>query len=258
MSEVRKPDGAGQALLGEVDRIARKFVTYLDKTDGRDKCYRLAQYAALFSHYLLSFKSPQPTQLMGQLKALVQALGMGRKIFRLGKFIHSYYNIQKALDESNQVVRVAESVRHFSLLVYFFCDQTVWLGKIKAMNVGIDQPTIVGVRAWWLALILALIADFARIRNNLQESRELKENKISRQQSSFPPSEEMICSIDKRVETLRLSRQTLYLKCIKNLADLPIGSMGALPFMKKHEGLIGFCGLISSVVACYLTWPKSS
>lgn len=46
------------------------------------------------------------------------------------------------------------------------------------------------------------------------------------------------------------------LEIVKNVADMPI-PMVPLKYLELNDGVVGFLGIISSIIGCYAAWPAS-
>lgn len=228
-------------------------VKFTNQSQGRDRIFRATQYACALSIYLLRNK-PERKDLVAKLKSLESNISAGRKLLRLGNAANSIVAAKQSMQLSDRVLCLCLTVANINRALYFICDNMLW-----ARNVGLirsidkERWSENASRFYLFSLVMNLTRDLRVIvQLMLQKGRDNRfKSKMNEHLGESPEvAEVVIPELDALVflllETLR-SEPTVFLDTVKNLCDLFI-PLDRLGIYKSSAGVVGFCGLISSLI----------
>uniref|UniRef100_A0A3B3XBY0 Peroxisomal biogenesis factor 11 alpha n=1 Tax=Poecilia mexicana TaxID=48701 RepID=A0A3B3XBY0_9TELE len=228
-------------------------VKFTSQSQGRDRVFRSTQYACALSIYLLRNK-PDRKDLVARLKSLENNMSAGRKLLRLGNAANSIVAAKQTMQLSDRLLSLCLTVANINRALYFICDNAVW-----ARNVGLirsidkERWSINASRYYLFSLVMNLTRDLYVILQLMQKKgRDNRfKSRMNQHLSDCPEvAEAVIPELDALIflllETLR-SEPTVALDTVKNICDLFI-PLDRLGIYKSSAGVVGFCGLISSLI----------
>lgn len=175
-------------------------------------------------------------------------------VLRLGNAANSIVAAKQSMQLSDRVLCLCLTVANINRALYFICDNVLW-----ARNVGLirsidkERWSVNASRFYLFSLVMNLTRDLhVIVQLMLQKGRDNRfKSKMNEHLSESPEvAEVVIPELDALVflllETLR-SEPTVVLDTVKNLCDLFI-PLDRLGIYKSSTGVVGFCGLISSLI----------
>ncbi|XP_002131580.2 peroxisomal membrane protein 11A-like [Ciona intestinalis] len=205
------------------------FIEYTSKTTGRDKLYRVTQYACKVIGWSLK-NSSSYEDVVAKLAKVESHSSTTRKFFRLGRSLESLRNAQKTVHLADPVLRTTLTIAHLNRALFLAIDHYLWLGRVGVVKV--DKKWDLSASRYYLAsIIITLVRDLYAIYVGMERSK--REGK----RYSFLAR---LCYADPAA-TVDL---------VRNICDYPIPA-SKLGFFPKHDGLIGVLGLISSILGAY-------
>ncbi|KAM8804744.1 peroxisomal membrane protein 11A [Eudromia elegans] len=228
------------------------FVDFTNRSQGRDQLFRAAQYSCMLLSYLLEHKADKEKLLM-KLKQLESSMSSGRKMFRLGNMVHAVVAARRTARLPDVVPRFCLTTSHATRALYFVCDGVLWLRSV-GLQPDLDKQKWHNwaTKCYYFSLLLNLARDWYEIYWRLEEAvlrKRMKENPSwdkgdqelnCLKSDSLPSFLLLVFQILKR-------HPPLLLDMVKNLCDLS-GPLDTLGIYRTNSGVIGFCGLISSLV----------
>lgn len=229
------------------------FISLTNQSQGRDRIFRAIQYACALAKYLLRNEAKRK-ELVKKLQSLESNMSSGRKLLRLGNTVNSVHAVKSTLHISDPVLRLCLTLANLNRALYFICDNLLW-----ARNIGLIQDidkerwSLNATRFYFLSLIMNLTRDvYAITQLMVQRSRDRHyQHKVNQHLNESP---DVACVIVPQldaflfllIESLK-SHPSVALDTLKNICDLfiPLDSLG---IFKTNAGVVGFCGLISSVL----------
>ncbi|XP_067999527.1 peroxisomal membrane protein 11A isoform X2 [Melanerpes formicivorus] len=224
------------------------FVDFTNRSQGRDQLFRATQFTCMLLSYLIEHKTDKEKLVM-KLKQLESSMSSGRKMFRLGNVVHALVAARRTTQLSDVVPRFCLTASNLSRALYFVCDTVLWL-KSVGLRPDIDRPKwhSWATKCYYISLLLNLGRDWYEISWRLEQAiqeEKVKENFCRREvgcvkSEGFPGFLLLLFQVLKR-------HPALLLDLVKNLCDLP-GPLDTLAIYKTNPGVIGFCGVLSSLV----------
>ncbi|XP_038124660.1 peroxisomal membrane protein 11A [Cyprinodon tularosa] len=228
-------------------------VKFTSQSQGRDRIFRATQYACALSIYLLR-NNPERKDLVNKLKSLETNISAGRKLLRLGNTANSIVAVKQAMRLSDRVLRLCITAANINRALYFICDNLLWARNVGLiLSIDKERWSINASRCYLYSLVMNLTQDlYVILQLMLQKGRDnhFKQKMNQHLNESPEVAEVTIPELDTFVflllETLR-SEPTVALDTVKNICDLfiPLDKLG---IYKSSAGLVGFCGLVSSLI----------
>ncbi|XP_029378110.1 peroxisomal membrane protein 11A isoform X2 [Echeneis naucrates] len=206
------------------------IVQFTSQSQGRDRIFRAAQYACALSSYLL--RNSGRESHVAKLKGLEANMSAGRKS-----------NVNRAL--------------------YFICDNALWVKSVGlSQSINKERWSLNAYRFYFLSLVMNLTRDIYVVVQLMRQSAKDKNfrQKMDRHLSESPEvAEAVVPQLDAFVfllfESLK-SNPAVALDTLKNICDLFI-PLDRLSIYPSNAGVVGFCGLISSLIGIVtLAQPK--
>lgn len=179
-------------------------------------------------------------------------------VFRLGNTLSSVDAAMKALLLTDPVLRFCLTTANLNRALYFICDNVLWARSISLIrDVDKERWSRSATRYYFFSLVMNLVQDTYMIaRLMLQKTRDGRyqqkvDHHLSESQDAAPV---IIPQLDAflflLIESLR-SHPGLVLDVLKNACDLfiPLDKLGVY---RTNEGVIGLCGLVSSLLGILL------
>ncbi|XP_056202312.1 peroxisomal membrane protein 11A [Falco biarmicus] len=228
------------------------FVDFTNRSQGRDQLFRATQYTCMLLSYLIEHKAGKEKLVM-KLKQLESSMSSGRKMFRLGNMVHALVAARRTTQLPDAVPRFCLTASNLTRAIYFVCDAVLWF-KSVGLQPDIDKAKWRNwaTKCYYFSLLMNLARDWYEISWRLEQA--VQEEKIKENSFWDKHSQERNCAkCDSLHGFLLLLFQILkrhpplLLDLVKNLCDLS-GPLDTLGIYKTNPGVIGFCGVISSLV----------
>lgn len=214
----------------ELERVQR----LLEDATGRDKVMRTVQYLLkLVSHLHGPNTGVQSSSAIATVDHVIQVLGDGRRLFRIGKFLSCGLSARKGLiDDVLTKLQVHGALhvflRNVLLAQYYLLDNYIWFVKTKLLeNQSIGRVQNLAMQFWSFSAIIALFCDAYTFKFNR------------------PTNEE--------------AQTVLQLKLAKTACDLPIVFITLLPSYAHllSSGFITSSGCVSSIISLIISWRST-
>lgn len=246
-----------------MENILEGLVKFNTQTNGRDRIFRLLQYSSKFFGWTAE-KCNYDKGAIIKLKNLEYSLGTARKLLRLGRFIDVLYGAFKSIHNPNLLIRFTLTMAKINSAIYYLNDHVVWLGRVGLVKVNQESWSKRGNRYWFYSLVLVLLRDIYELWLLINIDMRIRSHcSILSSSDSHPSLGTEFClrsypsagfqmdsnpfNMFKPVSDFAFDHRDVVLDTVKNLCDLmiPLGSMG---YAKLSPGLVGLCGIISSLI----------
>ncbi|XP_061451405.1 peroxisomal membrane protein 11A isoform X5 [Rhineura floridana] len=203
--------------------------------------------------YMLEHKTNQEKVVM-KIKHLEASLNSGRKLFRLGNMVHAIVAARQATQLPHLVPRFCLTVSNLSRALYFVCDTVLWVKSVGLLSdIKKKKWGNWATKCYYYSLMINLAEDLYELCWRMEQAARMGKPKedsspcgpqfqslVSLATGGLQPFLLLLC------KTLR-KHPPLLLDTVKNLCDLssPLDRLG---ICKSNPGVIGLCGLISSIV----------
>ncbi|XP_075620553.1 peroxisomal membrane protein 11A isoform X1 [Balearica regulorum gibbericeps] len=190
--------------------------------------------------------------LYGKGQAMLTFVGF-LAVFRLGNMVHALVAARKTTQLPNVVPRFCLTASNLTRALYFVCDAVLWL-KSVGLQPDIDKPKWRNwaTKCYYFSILMNLARDGYEISWRLEQA--VQEEKTKENSFCDKRSQELNCvKCDSLHGFLLLLFQILkrhpplLLDLVKNLCNLS-GPLDTLGIYKTNPGVIGFCGILSSLV----------
>ncbi|KFO92929.1 Peroxisomal membrane protein 11A, partial [Buceros rhinoceros silvestris] len=203
---------------------------------------RATQYTCMLLSYLIERKADKEKLVM-KLKQLESSMSSGRKMFRLGNMVHALVAARRTNQLPDMVPRLCLTASNLTHALYFVCDAVLWL-----RSAGL-QPDIDKLK-WrnWATKSRDWYEISWRLEQAVQEEK-IKENSFwdnHCQELNGVRCDGLHGFLLLLFQILK-RHPPLLLDLVKNLCDLS-GPLDTLGIYKTNPGVIGFCGVLSSLV----------
>ncbi|XP_066492622.1 peroxisomal membrane protein 11A isoform X2 [Tiliqua scincoides] len=198
------------------------FVDFTNQTQGRERLLRATQYSCMLLSYMLEHKMGKE-KVVTKLKQLETSMSSGRKS-----------NLNRTL--------------------YFICDTILWVRSVGlCSDINKKKWRHRATKCYYYSLVLNLIEDVYELCWRMEQT-----VRTEKAQTDLPPNSQRVQNLVSLLTgglqpfllllclTLR-KHPPLLLDTVKNLCDLssPLDRLG---ICKTNPGIIGLCGIISSIV----------
>ncbi|XP_069723375.1 peroxisomal membrane protein 11A isoform X2 [Phaenicophaeus curvirostris] len=229
------------------------FVGFTNRSQGRDQLCRVTQYTCMLLSYLMEHKADKK-KLVVKLKQLESNMSSSRKMFRLGNMVHALVAARRTKQLPDVVPRFCLTASNLARALYFVCDAALWL-KSVGLRPDIDKPKWQNwaTKFYYFSILMNLGRDWYEISWRLEQA--LQGEKTKDNSSWDKRDQELDCVKDDDglhsflVLLFQILKRhpPLLLDLVKNLCDLS-GPLDTLGIYKTNPGVIGFCGILSSLV----------
>jgi len=252
------------------------WLEFVNGADGKEKLCRTLQYACKLVVALLG-RTPKTNSyatlakdVSTRLTGVEKTCSTGRKILRWGKVPVLLKQAVSSYQKTAGLICCLSLARDLSLAAFFGSDHVAFAGKIGLF------PEL-NVPAWNRRVALfSLISLFARIFLDLIQLVEVKvkEREIAKsmrhelekedgggnedEQDGTEEHEQSERAKSQAASALaRCKRETfqIYVKLVKNIADMPNAWYGTFLIANSPEGLFGLLGVVSSLLSIYQVYP---
>ncbi|KAG0140751.1 hypothetical protein CROQUDRAFT_664753 [Cronartium quercuum f. sp. fusiforme G11] len=227
--------------------ILHPFVTSSLKvtstTVGRDKLYRTIQYFSRFLVWYLQ-SNAYDKQTIARWNNLKSALGLSRKLMRIGKPLEHLQAALKATKESSDPALAALAIgRQLAYAAYLVDDMLIWADKIKFIFLEKSTLAHINKRAaqfWMAGIIMNLIASVYKQRQVSAKARQLK--RAGRNANDVEKE-------DRRHQFKILATQASSIRwqLLQDACDL-LSPTSTLGYHSLNDGIVGGAGVISSLL----------
>lgn len=218
-----------------------RIVKLNEQTAGRDKLIRLLQYASrAYWYYAQNIRATQHSAEI--IRSLEYTLSSFRKLLRLGRCMDSIYVALKMMKHPDMVLKIILMTSKLANAIFLFADHIIWIGRVGLHKVNIEKWSKTANKYWLISIIMNLVRDIREIINILE-----REGK-----NAFMNTSKLSLNTWKQYEMLFPVRnhKIVVMDTVKNGCDLLI-PLTALGYTKLTPGIIGVCGLVSSIVGLY-------
>ncbi|XP_053898766.1 peroxisomal membrane protein 11A [Malaclemys terrapin pileata] len=230
------------------------FVNFTNQTQGRDRLFRAIQHACMLLSYLLERKADKEMMIM-KLKKLESSMRSGRKLFRLGNMVHAMVAARRTTQLPDLLPRLCLTASNLNRVLYFICDTVLWVKSVGLIpDIDKQKWRNWATKCYYYSLLMNLTRDLYEISWRMEQ--EAQREKARKENSSHCDEQDQdLFSFHAGglqpfllllYHTLR-KHPPLLLDTVKNLCDLssPFDQLG---IYKTNPGVIGLCGLLSSLV----------
>ncbi|NXS60022.1 PX11A protein, partial [Brachypteracias leptosomus] len=230
------------------------FVEFTNRSQGRDQLFRATQYTCMLLSYLIAHKADKKKLVM-KLKLLESSMSSGRKMFRLGNMVHALVAARKTTQLPDVVPRFCLTASNLTRALYFVCDMVLWLRSV-GLQPDIDKLKWRNraTKCYYFSLLMNLARDWYEISWRLEQAVQEEKTKNSFSDKHYQGPNGVKCNglhvfFLPLFQTLK-RHPSLLLDLVKNLCDLS-GPLDTLGIYKTNPGVIGFCGVLSSLVGIF-------
>jgi len=209
-------------------------------TVGRDKTYRAIQYFSRFLAYYL-YRKGYTKETVARFSNLKSALGLSRKLMRIGKPMEHLQAALKAIDVSDPIVRVTAIGRQLGYALYLVHDTLAWTNGAKVYT--FEKPTMERInknaaRFWFTGILFSIISSLYKTRDLYVKT--LKANK---------PRPNVEKEQERKAELKTLQTQALAVRkqLLQDVLDICIPA-NTLGFLNFDDGLIGLIGTVTAIM----------
>ncbi|XP_069564801.1 peroxisomal membrane protein 11A [Brachyistius frenatus] len=228
-------------------------VKFTSQSQGKDRLFRATQYACALSVYLLRNNSERKA-LVAKLKSLETTMSAGRKLFRLGNTANSIEAAKRTMQLSDRVLCLCLTVSNVNRALYFICDNVLWARSVGLIHdIDKERWSLNASRYYFFSLVMNLTRDLyvvVQLMVKRANDKRFKQKMNQHLNESPEVAEVVIPQLDAffflLLETLK-SHPAIALDTVKNICDLFI-PLDRLGIYQQNAGVVGFCGLISSVI----------
>ncbi|XP_037307143.1 peroxisomal membrane protein 11A isoform X1 [Pungitius pungitius] len=236
-------------------------VRFTNQSQGRDRIFRAVQYACALSTYILRNHSERK-DLVAKLRSLESNMSAGRKcefnvtcdVLRLGNTVNSVAAAKRTLQLSDRVLSLCLTAANLNRALYFLLDNVLWarsVGLIRDINK--ERWSLNSSRCYFLSLVMSLTRDVyvvLQLMAQRAKDKQFRQKMEAHLSESCEVAEAVVPHLDAflflLLESLK-SHPAVALDMLKNACDLFI-PLDRLGIYKSNPGVVGFCGLMSSVI----------
>ncbi|XP_037307144.1 peroxisomal membrane protein 11A isoform X2 [Pungitius pungitius] len=228
-------------------------VRFTNQSQGRDRIFRAVQYACALSTYILRNHSERK-DLVAKLRSLESNMSAGRKLLRLGNTVNSVAAAKRTLQLSDRVLSLCLTAANLNRALYFLLDNVLWarsVGLIRDINK--ERWSLNSSRCYFLSLVMSLTRDVyvvLQLMAQRAKDKQFRQKMEAHLSESCEVAEAVVPHLDAflflLLESLK-SHPAVALDMLKNACDLFI-PLDRLGIYKSNPGVVGFCGLMSSVI----------
>ncbi|KAM5171361.1 peroxisomal membrane protein 11A [Mantella aurantiaca] len=231
-----------------------KFIKFTNQSQGRDRLFRATQYACMLLSYMLANKAGREKVIM-KLKRVESNMSSGRKLFRLGNFIHAIEASKAAIQLSDTALCYCLTAANLNRVLYFTCDSVLWAISVGLVSdINKTKWRLRATRCYFYSLLFHLARDVYAIRRCMEEEGKRRNQKLTVNGCEIGPdlnhSNSIIKALEKFLTIFCISLRhnpPVLLDTIKNVCDL-VSPLDRLGVYQTNQGFIGICGLVSSII----------
>ena len=156
-------------------------------------------------------------------------------MFRIGKSAEFFLLAQKELNK-NGTGGFLNCIDKITSGIYLLCDHMVWLARMKLFRIQEKYWNQLAAKFWILSLMMSMLRTIYMLIVAFQKS------------SRRTDLADCMRIVAKHSDVL--------LDCVKNFADLLI-PLNTLDVVSVPSGVVGFVGIVTSLIRMYFLWKKS-
>ncbi|KAI8344385.1 peroxisomal biogenesis factor 11 [Chlamydoabsidia padenii] len=215
----------------QVDAVNR----FLHTTYGRERTCRLIQYFARFYAFYLT-RQGAPMATIERWSELKQHVGNARKFFRLLKPIEFAQSGIKALNTSDEVLRITGVLKQLGMGLYYSAEVLVLTNAIHFYQPkNIKQITDFGQKCWLLGITASFLSGLYKLKLlNVQQHMLVKER-------TYRNVEKDDTELSKREVAVKKEQYSTSYQLVQDALDFTIPS-SALGWLPLDDGIVGIAG----------------
>ena len=159
-------------------------------------------------------------------------------VLRLGRSLDSLKAARKSIHLLDPVLRPLLTLLYINQGVYLILDHYLWLGKVGLAKVD-KKWEFTSARFFLFSIDLSIARDLYLLHQTL----------VRLHPKQCDSDEDLGLSLSLLVDTCR-HNPAATLDLVRNLFDLTLPA-AKLGFIPTHDGVQGFCGLVSSLIGAY-------
>lgn len=181
-------------------------------------------------------------------------MSAGRKLLRLGNTVSAIETAKRTIHLADPVLNLCLTMANINRALYFFCDNVLWArsaGLIR--DIDAERWSRNASRFYFVTLVLNLSRDaydISKLVAQRARDKHMQERMRQHLNDSHQVAEVIVPQLDAFLfllqESLR-ANPAVALDTLKNICDLFI-PMNQLGIYKTNGGVVGFCGLMSSLL----------
>ncbi|XP_059169993.1 peroxisomal membrane protein 11A-like [Physella acuta] len=219
--------------------LSKNLMIFNSHTAARDKIFRFVQYGSRLILWQLTYGSPDVKGgVITRLRKLEGALGLSRKLFRLGNCIDLAHKASDALSIPELGMRLLTFTSQVMKALWLLIDHLLWFSKVGLVNVDQIFWNQWSLRAWLIALTTASIADMIKLQG--------VQNKLHRHRKEFGKDAKIS-------DKLQIEMHSVRMNFWRDFCDLFI-PLGGLSYVSP--GFSALTGVVSSVIGFKQEWEK--
>ena len=228
--------------------VTQKFQNLLKSTYNRDKVAKLFQY---FYRFMIYYRQDvcNNKEEAKRMETISSHISLGRKLFRLGRFVHEYETIINFFQNQLNNAGVNEwinLVKFICISKYWVFDNLFWLCKVGIYKGGdLEKFKKLSYFFWFLSALFAFIQSIIKVQvNYIATSKALKENNKESLKKQNSERTDVILNFIKTVCDMFLALSF----CIQLKIFPQLFSTG--------NRSIGLFGVVSSITDLKLVWKS--
>ncbi|CAF3016466.1 unnamed protein product [Rotaria sp. Silwood2] len=256
LSSIRQKDFPGRlfdeyALVESINNMScskvslDEVIRFTSRTAGRDKIYRIIQYASRFiAWYCIKKRRVVNVERLIELfQNLESVMSLTRKGMRLGRFVDYVKSVLESFHIRNKRIGTLFGLIAVCQSLFMLFDNLLLLHRFKIIYFKYPQHLQQYLnQVWLLWLSLALTRDY----NEMQASFAVGQHNHQQKQDK---------SLMRRA-TIFWTNKPLVIDTFKNLCDLYI-PLSNLNIVRANNGLQGLAGTIASILGFLQLWDKT-
>ncbi|CAF0919812.1 unnamed protein product [Rotaria sp. Silwood1] len=222
-----------------------EVIRFTSRTAGRDKIYRVIQYASRFlAWYCIKKRRVSNVERLVELfQNLESVMSLTRKGMRLGRFVDYVKSVLESFHIRNKRIGTLFGLIAVCQSLFMLFDNLLLLHRFKIIYLKYPQHLQQYLyQVWLLWLSLALTRDYYEMQASFAVGQHHQQQK---QEKSL-----MRCA------NIFWANKPLVIDTIKNLCDIYI-PLSNLNVVRANTGLQGLAGTISSILGLLQLWDKT-
>ncbi|CAN6672083.1 peroxisomal membrane protein PMP27 [Trichomonascus vanleenenianus] len=220
----------------------QRTLKLLDRTIGREKLLRVVQYWSRFFAFYL-YRQGYSKKAVLFWKTLQQQVALSRKLFRVGKPLGHFKLAAAACGNQtiDPILRLTTIGRQIGYMGYMALDTVMWVHMAKVRPFTADRfgkIQRIAYRFWMAGLLFGLV-------NSARKYQTARAQEIALSQESEKDGDSL-----KKVKADKCAATKQF---VWDVLDLSIPT-SALKIVDLDDGIVGLCGLITSILGLKQVW----
>lgn len=216
-----------------------EFLDFGNKAQGRDKLFRVTQYACKFLGWHFS-QQGKDENLINALTQLEKNVSTSRKLFRFGRSIDSLKAAQRAVNLQDYLVRLTMTASHTNKAFYLLVDHYVWLARVGVVAADLKKWSATASRFYLASLVFAFVRDLYALHITMERCLQNTKHEDVSDQYKVAAYAALFYKVVKRNPQAAVD-------LVKNACDIVIPA-ASLGYLNVNNGVVGVCGVISSLL----------